>query len=273
MQTIDEKPLETIHLYVIRENEKKPQTAIPVIFCMLYLIGIVAVAAYSGTHPYYEHKTIQVPAIFLPVNAFTTQQVIIPTGIKTYPATQAHGILTIYNGSILSQELPKGMILTAQSGVEVVTDERVFVPAGNPPYYGIASVLAHAIVSGKQGNIKAFAIDNINGTFLYIRNLHAFTGGQDAYSVKIVTAQDVQTATAFARASLTAQIAQIKAFLAFPCIESSQEQNSRVTLSWSCQFVTYSVPSYMHVTGVRLSGKNLLVDVVFVPRPRSIQFK
>jgi hypothetical protein len=65
----------------------------------------------------------------------------------------------------------------------------------------------------------------------------------------------------------------MKEFLAYPCKETAQEKNGRLGLSWACQFVTYAVPSYMHVTAVRLAGKILFVDVVFVPRPRIIQFK
>jgi hypothetical protein len=273
MQTVDEKP-ETIHLYVVREeDQKRPSTLLPLLFALLCLVGIVALTLYSSDHPAYEYKTLRVPAQFLPLQTFTATAPIIPTGSKTYPAIQAHGTLTVYNGSILSQRIPQGMILTAGNGIEVVTNQSVFVPNGNPPAYGIASVSAHAITAGVQGNLPSLSISNVYGTSLYIRNLTAFHGGQDAYSVKVVTAQDRQTATDTARSVLTSQEAAIRAFLAAPCKESLTSVKSLLQLSWTCQFVTYRLPSYMKVVSVRLVGSDLLIDVRFVARPRRMWVK
>ena len=67
------------------------------------------------------------------------------------------------------------------------------VPAGNANGYGYATVAAHALISGKQGNIPAYAINQIEGSSVYVRNLAAFQGGSDAYSVRFATAQDIQT--------------------------------------------------------------------------------
>ena len=100
--------------------------------------------------------------------------------MKTYPATYANGVLTVYNGSFLTERIPQGLILTASNGVEVTTDESVIVPAGNPPAYGIATIAAHAVTSGIRGNIAANAINQIYGSSLYIRNLTAFTGGKQS---------------------------------------------------------------------------------------------
>ncbi len=113
--------------------------------------------------------------------------------------------------------------------------------------FGMASAAA-----GQQGNIAAFSINQVYGTSLYIRNLQAFKGGKNSYSVKVETAQDRQTALDSARAILITQEAEMKEFLAYPCKEFAQEKNGRLRLSWACQFVTYAVPSYMHVTAVRL---------------------
>ena len=274
MQRVDEQPLETIHLYVVREEEsRKPPSLLPLFIASLCLVAIVATTIYSGDHPYYVHDTLRIPAEFLPLKTFTTTAPIIATGVKTIPATQARGTLTIYNGSILRQRIPQGMILIASSGIEVVINASVIVPAGNPPSFGIVSVSAHALQTGVQGNIPSFAINSVYGTFLYIRNTEAFRGGKHAYAIKVVTVQDRKTALDTARTFLTTQKTKIQAFLAHPCTESSREKNSLLTLSWSCQFVSYSVPSYMKVTAVRLVGKSLFVDVYFVPRPRIMQFK
>ena len=66
----------------------------------------------------------------------------------------------------------------------VVTDRAVFVPAGNANGYGYATVSAHALLSGKAGNIPAYTINQVEGSSVFIRNLTAFHGGRDSYSVK-----------------------------------------------------------------------------------------
>src|ERR1700686_3168415 len=131
MYQVDEKPepMETIHLYVVREGQKRP-SILPLILSTLVLLALIAIGILIPYKPLYVRETIRVPAIILPLRSFSMSVPITPTGEKTYPATQAHGTLTIYNGSILSQELPQGMILTGKDGVEVVTDEAVAVPAG-----------------------------------------------------------------------------------------------------------------------------------------------
>src|SRR5260221_606825 len=180
---------------------------------------------------------IRVPAVPLAVKTFTAQTPVIPTGVHTYPATAAHGVLTITNGSVISQTLPAGLTFISSSGVSVVTDQAVFVPAGNANGYGYAAVAAHALTSGKVGNIPALAVDTVEGSSVYIRNIVAFQGGSDAYSIKIVTAQDRQTALMKARNALTIK----SAGLHYPCVESSGDA---VRVTWRCQFVTYHIPAF-----------------------------
>src|SRR5437764_12441526 len=98
MHIVDD-PIETVHLYVVREEPKRPYTVLPLFAACLCLVMIASIAVYSGQHPVYEHATLTIPAQFLPPQTFQTTQVIIPTGRKTYPATTAHGTLTITNGS------------------------------------------------------------------------------------------------------------------------------------------------------------------------------
>src|ERR1700694_3288334 len=98
MQRVEE-PMETIHLYVVREEEKRPCSLLPLFFAFLCLLSLVALTLYSGEHPSYEHETIRVPAHFFFQN-FGISEAVIPTGVKTYGATTAHGVLTVYNGSI-----------------------------------------------------------------------------------------------------------------------------------------------------------------------------
>src|SRR5947209_12758835 len=136
MQVLDNE-VETIHLYVVREQERRPNTVFPLVCAFLCLLGIVAVTVYSGQHPYYKHKRLTVPATFLPLKVFTASAPIVPTGVKTVPATNAEGMLTIANGSVLSETLPAGILFSATSGVEVQTEQAVYIPAGSATGYGV----------------------------------------------------------------------------------------------------------------------------------------
>jgi hypothetical protein len=163
--------------------------------------------------------------------------------------------------------------LQTQNGIEIVTANDVFVPGGNPPSFGVAYVKATAAIAGKQGNIAAWAINQLYGVSLYIRNLTAFHGGRDAYSVKIITAQDRQNAITTARVSVTLSEARSKDFLAYPCSEVVEQKNSRIRLIWACQYVRFAIPSYMHLTTFKLVGKNIIAEVWYVVHPTIIVFK
>lgn len=266
MQQVEDK-IETIHLYVVREEEKRPSTFLPLFFALLCLTGLAAFTIYSGEHPSYEHETLRVPAILLPVKTFTTAVSVIPTGKKTYGATTASGIVTLYSGSDFTQIVPSGFTVISKGGVQFATNSAVTVPAANPPNFGFATVSAHAVVSGKTGNIPAYAINQVEGSTIYLRNLAAFTGGQDAYAVTFVTPQDRSEALEKARQALLPLVRS--GLLLQPCTETV----AVTMLTWHCQFVTYHVPSYMTVTGVQIQGKNLFVNVWFVARPKPIVVK
>ena len=264
-----ENEVETIHLYVVRDHEKKPYTLLPLLCALLCLLAIAAVTFYSAEHPYYEHQRLTVPAEFLPPKTFRAEAPIIPTGVHTSSATIAHGTLTITNGSVISQTLPAGLTFISNSNVSVMTDTQVFVPAGNANGYGWAQVQAHAVVSGRGGNLPPYSINSVAGSSVYIRNLSAFHGGADSYSIKYVSSHDKQTSLLQARGILALQINGLH----YPCNESYLQKGLVNTVTWQCQFVSYHIPAFYHVTGVRLTGKNLMLDVWFVPRPVHIWVK
>ncbi len=266
MQTVDEKP-ETIHLYVVREEKPKP----PVFPILLSVLILSLLLIYCALAPYRQPElpvTLRVPAVFLPLQTFTASVKIIPTGSKTYPATFARGILTLTNGSVIPQTLPPGLIFTGSTGnAEVITDFPVFVPAGSASGFGFATVQAHDLMRGKSGNIPALSIDRVEGTSIYIRNLTAFQGGKDAYTVPVQLPQDRQRAVDQARTNLAKSV-QNKALLAYPCKENHFVSVNRMVVAWQCQFFTYSVSPLVHVTHVHLSGKTVVVDGYIVERPR-----
>ena len=250
----------------LREWQTRP-SLVPVILSILALSLLIAIGVLTPYQQPEQRASIRVPAVLLPLKTFSVAVPVIATGIKTFPATTAHGILTITNGSVIAQELPKGFLLTGADGIEVTTDEAVFVPAGSASGYGVATVAAHTVIHGKFGNISALDIDSVEGSSVYIRNLSAFTGGEDARSVKFATPQDKQAALDSARGYLAGQVSRIRAILETPRSESTSFGNM-LRVTWACRFAAYpNLPGY-RITGIRIEGRNLLVDVVFVVRPR-----
>ena len=67
-----------------------------------------------------------------------------------------------------------------------------------------------------------------------IRNLEPFTGGEDSYSVKVITTQDRQTALDSARSVLSLQIARIHDLPAHPCAEVVNGHASVVKVVMTC---------------------------------------
>jgi hypothetical protein len=256
MQSVNEQP-ETLHIYVVREEAPKPQL-VPIFLSVLALVILVALAALVPYQQPVTRLTIRVPAVLLQPKTFTTTIAIIPTGVKVYPAISAHGVLTITNGSVISQTIPQSFRL-----VNVITDASVFLPAGSANGYGYATVAAHSLIEGKAGNIPAYAINQVEGSSVYIRNLSAFHGGVDSHTVKYVTAQDVRRSQIAARTLLTAS-----AFgLHYPCRETQAVRVNELIVTWRCQFVTYDLPTVYHVTTVSIDGKYLFVHAWFVARP------
>jgi hypothetical protein len=266
MQTVDDKP-ETIHLYVVREEAPKP-SLLPIFLSVVALSLVSAMLiAVSVLFPFQQPVTravIRVPAVPLAVKTFTAEVPVIPTGIKTYPATTAHGILTITNGSIIGQSIPSGFIVQG-----VATDSAVYVPAGSANGYSYATVRAHTLMSGKGGNLATLAINQVIGSSVYIRNLSAFSGGRDSYAVKVITAQDRSVATASARNMLLS----LSMGLHYPCNEAVTMSKAAVSMSWRCRMLTYHIAAFYHVTGVRISGKYLIISVWFVARPTRVWVK
>jgi hypothetical protein len=265
MHQVDDAPMETLHIYFEREQPPRP-SLLPIVLSVCALSLLIAIGVLSPYQQPELRALIRVPAVLLPPRTFTAQTPVIPTGVRTYPATAAHGVITITNGSVISQTLPAGLIFISNRGVSVSTDQAIFVPAGSADGYGVATVAAHALTSGNTGNIPALAVDTVEGSSVYVRNLAAFSGGKDAYSIKVVTAQDTQTALIQARNALTIK----SAGLHYPCVERI---SGTIRVTWRCQFVTYHIPALYHVTGVKITGKNVVLAVWFVVRPIHIWVK
>src|SRR5437868_3833917 len=121
MYQVEDEPIETIHLYVIREGDKRP-SLVAVIISVLALSILIAIGVLTPYTQPEQRASIRVPAVPLFTKTFSIAIMVVPTGIKSYPATFAHGVLIISNGSVISQTLPAGFIVAATNGRQVATD-------------------------------------------------------------------------------------------------------------------------------------------------------
>lgn len=232
-----QEKIRTLHIYLEEENapivdaaslEEMPRPRIPlpaVIYfavVMLWGIGIPVVAvllglAYPDTYDTTIAKTLtftlsqhpgkgQLPLYALPPISITQQSTVAATGSVHQDATQATGFITFYNGAFSVQTVPAGTTLTSKSGVAVVTSQTAHIPAATPttpPTYGTVSVRAISSISGAEGNIPASDIDQACcGSSVLAQNLDAFSGGQDAQDITVLTEGDISNG----KQSLTAQV-------------------------------------------------------------------
>jgi hypothetical protein len=107
-------------------------------------------------------------------------------------------MLTFYNPAGFAQTVVGGTTV-AQAGLQVMTDQSVTIPAGTPSSANSATVTAHVLQTGTQGNIAPLTINGLctgcSGTDLAVKNLAAFWGGQNAVQYTIVRAADVNSVT------------------------------------------------------------------------------
>ena len=148
------------------------------------------------------------------------------TGHWHQDARRARGAITFFNGLLTAQTIAAGTVLTAPSGVQVVTERAAFIPAGNPPVYGEVTVPAHTLLPGPQGNLRSGAIHQAcYAPSVAAENLAPFTGGQDARDDTVVTRADLDTAATTlktgldtaAQAALQSQVNGEEALLSPPC--------------------------------------------------------
>lgn len=130
-------------------------------------------------------------------------QTVPSTGHGHQNAERARGQLIFYNGSSTPQTIPGGSIYTGQDGIPVETGRSVFVPPANLPLVGQATVIAYAVNKGVSGNIAAGDVDLALSNSLVVKNLTAFTDGQDARDFTIVTTSDIATAAETLKAKVT----------------------------------------------------------------------
>ncbi len=129
------------------------------------------------------------------------------TGKGHQVARQAQGFLTFYNGEFTAQVIPGGSVFAGADGVKAVTDAQVIIPASNLPNIQSATISAHAIEFGTQGNIGAY---DINGqccnAAIKVVNAAPFYGGQNERTFQAVAQSDIDSLVSKLNTSITAQM-------------------------------------------------------------------
>ncbi|HTK11732.1 MAG TPA: protein kinase, partial [Ktedonobacteraceae bacterium] len=134
-------------------------------------------------------------------------QTIATTGKAQTQGTQAKGELQFLNGAFVSQTILTGSVVIGADGIQVITDENAVIPAANPDTRngGRIMVAAHAANVGSKGNILALDINKtccVSDGTIFVKNLSAFTGGQDAQSYHFPTQDDVDQVSQSVQANL-----------------------------------------------------------------------
>lgn len=197
-------------------------------------------------------------------------QTVNATGHGHQDALQAQGRLIFYNASFASQTIPGGSMFTGADGIQVQTDAGVTIPANNPPQDGIASIAAHAITAGSQGNIPAFDINGMASSSLYVKNLDPFTGGRNARDFTYITKSDIQDSVATLtpvllqseRAALTTQLTTGESLVTPSCTPATKANHApgdeaasvTVLVSETCTTVAYNAQELAAAAARILTG-------------------
>ncbi len=138
----------------------------------------------------------QVQARFLSTTTPSQTKTVPATGTGTYPAHHAQGELTFYNALSQAQTVPKGTVVSDDQGIQVISDQDALVPAAQPPQEGNATVPAHALLAGVNGNnFQLTTIRTCCMPGISVVNAGAFHDGQDAITYTYVQQSDITAAT------------------------------------------------------------------------------
>ena len=212
------------------------------------------------------------------------------TGVEHVPATAASGTLTLYNAATYLQTIAAGTVLTGADGVQVVTAAPAFIPAGNPPLFGIVTVSAHALQVGSRGNIAVLDIDGLCcAAGVAVKNTAGFRGGQDAQTYPTVRQVDIdglvrplldtltQGATFGVRSQLRPQEWMVALPACVPAIRADHAVGSRattvtVTVKVACQSEVYDQHAALRLAAIsftRGTSASLGANFALVSRVRT----
>jgi hypothetical protein len=283
MRLMDEQTTETLHLFVVPEDQlpKKPDylSILLVALACLCLSALIGLSVFSAASDHEVSFTISIPLFHLAPVSKTVKTTVIATGKGHTPATYAHGIITFYNGLPSSLIIPIGTRLTGRDGISVITDqEAVIPPVVNtiPPTDGRTNVLAHSVLAGEKGNIPAGDI-NVPCciTSVIAQNPYKFMGGRDARDFTYLSQEDVTKTIAPLLPTLRAKTLF---FLPNPQLNPTcstattsspgvgkETMSAQLTIVETCSAETYSVPLVVHTASAysKHFGKGTLTHIEF----------
>ena len=203
--------------------------------------------------------TLQTGRILAPLQ-LSQSATVATTGRGHQDPKQATGTITFYNGQLNSVFIPAGTPFTGNDGTQIVTDQDATIPSANPPIEGQASVLAHAVNAGTQGNIPTRDINTACcATAVLAVNLTPFQGGANERNFPFVTKADIENAAIPLKAAVTRSVTaalqtQLKGneqLVTLPCApqvsadhQINEEASSvKVTATLTCSGVAYNQTS------------------------------
>src|SRR5258706_1767736 len=123
MRVLDEEPKETIHLYVVPEDQLRKKPDYPSIFIALLglicILAIVGISVFSAAPDHEVSFIVTIQGFHLAPVSKTLKTTVIATGKGHTQTTYATGIITFYNGLPYTQIIPVGTKLTGEDGVSV----------------------------------------------------------------------------------------------------------------------------------------------------------
>jgi hypothetical protein len=150
--------------------------------------------------------SIQARKLF--TKSLTLAQTVKTTGTAHQNASVATGYLTFYNSLPSPQTIPAGTMLTGADGVNVITEQDAYIPAGALSVNGQVTVSAHTTTTGAAANIPA---GDISGAccrdYVFARNSQ-FAGGRAARDYRTAAKTDIQAAAQDLSRIATATFAQ-----------------------------------------------------------------
>ena len=202
-QVIDEQPMQTLHVYVVSEDQLPPPrdyfAMCMIVFSFIAIAGIIAISIFTASPAQEVAFSVNIQGFALLPRSKTIHVHVTATGKQYVPATTATGMITFYNGAIYPQIIPVNTILTGADGISVITDEQATIPAAQqtiPPTYGQKTIPAHSVTPGALGNMRAGDINEACCATSIIAQSTSFHGGRNAYTYTYLSASDVQHATA-----------------------------------------------------------------------------
>jgi VCBS repeat-containing protein len=211
-----------------------------------------------------------VSARLLSVKSHTFTQTVPTTGHGHTQAQQAQGTLTFYNAAPYAQTVAAGTVLTGADGVELVTAQVAYLPAGNLPDVGMATVAAQAVQVGPQGNIAPLDLNGLCCVAgVSVKNTDAFSGGQNARNYTVVARQDVEavagpestTLTQAVQASLQGEVRPSEQLASpaqcHPSVSTnhpigSEATHVTITLTVTCQGEVYDAQAVQQLASAAL---------------------